>query len=485
MPTIQTVLDRSAPKFVKRERRDREEWDDEHDAESYIPNPVFEHVTVLSGHKRLFGRRECVLVRSDGLSVWNAEPNDQWLHDKHGTVDLMIGPSAEDYKSIIRQANSQRAADRLEAAQMSKEARFIAAKEFLLCENKRKTIYKEREQAMALVLHYVMRLKKEECLDLTFMERMEEIFAKSKSGVEMILSLTLLIISLLNRVEKYSEDHIVFGKAKHLSNQILKFVTEHPLEADMKSNLITNYALLQFLLVTEGDADGHKSIRVLFDLISTLDNPQTASHCLHAIGLIIVGVSLPNDMIEEIMPKLVDLLEHSYNSIVSAAATTIAACFQVYDYDEFQVNQIPTDFNVLLKSLNKAIAQSRRKPLKTLLEDVKKTIIGQSSLSSRNKLNHSDISLNHLKNTSMSHIDSWATLLLVGALKTLLGPNTPDYIENNWFVQTSYLKSLRLLPCDYENAKYSDGHSPISHRKRNVARTKRTRQERQLKQLLR
>lgn len=489
MPTIQTVLEQHVSKFSEQERRDREEWDDKHDIESYIPHPVFKHRSALTSSQRLFGRRIGSFVREnplDGLAFWDAQRDGLWIYDQPGSVDyLKLGPNTEDYKAFIRHVNSQRAEERLGAALMSKEARFIAAKEFLLRENKRKSTCKEREQSLAMVLYYVLKLKKEESLDIEFMEQMEEYFVKSKSSTEMLLSLTLVIVSLLNRVEKYSEDKFVFPKAKHLSKQIIKFVAEPQLEADVKSSLITNFGILQFLLVTEGDVDGDESVRVLLDLTYTLDNSQIANHCLLAVGLIISGISQPNDLIEEILPGLVQLLESPYSSVISAAATTIAACFQVYHYDEYQVNQIPTDFNVLLKSLNKVIEQSRRKPHKTLLEDVEKTIIGQSSLSSRNKLNHSDISLNHLKNSPMSHIDSWATLLLVDALKTLLGPNTPDYMENNWFVQISYLRSLYLLPCDYKAAKYPNAATPISCRKRDVARTKRKRQERQMKQLLR
>jgi hypothetical protein len=426
------------------------------------------------------------------------------VYPYHHLNDLFtqVGPNQPQH------AVNEQLAERLASLQLERENAVQEALE-LLNEKNRKTSYELRERSMLLILHYVLRRENLDVLDEQFLANMEEIVFRPKSQLEMLIALNLFIITVIEHISS-SADAYMGGyferKVNRVAEQLRDSIDpECPLDTPIKSNLVTGYAILQFVLIygsRHGEEDGYDIVLSLMNMVDTLQETQVIFHVLQAVALIISAMSYPNDLIEELLPRLTILLESSSLDISSGAGIVIALCFQTYNYgDESKppskynpmVEQIPLDYGELLTYLKDVSADLRRRVgnrdivrQRGLFNDIRNTIGLFSTSSSRNELGREDLVLSHLNGTTMSHVDSWSTLLLLKAFRWLLGPATAEYFDQNQFLHTALRDSFYLLPVDYQNAIFGNfGQSqndPAERHARDVQRTKHNRRERQIKQ---
>lgn len=345
---------------------------------------------------------------------------------------------------------------------------------------RKKSSYKEREQAMLLILYHFVRGEFLNEIKDSLLETTSDMFIRPKSELEMMLSLSLFIVSILelcnsddllpsDTVKKHCHRVVtrLFGHIQAEDNSMDD--TSSSLEPALKGDLIIAYSFLNYLFLywQEDDLSGNneKVIDSLL-LIAEKATPQESYYAMRGIGLIISAYQNPNDIIEEtIMPRLVSLLNSGSAMVSSGAAMIIALCFQSYDYGDdtkpaseynVRVEQIPTDFNELLNTLKTAESQLNRKGChvdrgdrKLIFKDIKKTINAYSTSESRKKLTGSAIMLDHLKDTSMEGTDTWATVILMDNFKWLLGPGCQYYLSINKFMESMLYDSFYLLPEDY------------------------------------
>lgn len=251
-------------------------------------------------------------------------------------------------------------------------------------------------------------------------EQLIKYYTGARTENEKLLTLKVMTTYSCSDIEEVSS--LLISDVLPVLTADLRKVEE--VSANLRANIMICYASL-LLCIYDGsgayglDETSESILELIEGLVNSTDGAQEADviiNGLHAIGVIISviyhGDNDINELIEDVLPRLVDFLENDDLNISKAAGRVIALLYELYDYaddededDEDSYEQSPFyDFDHLRSTVNslstlssKNVNKKLKRESKSIFRDILVTLDSYSTRESRLELLKHPLTLSHLK----------------------------------------------------------------------------------------
>lgn len=296
------------------------------------------------------------------------------------------------------------------------------------------------------------------------LEVLEKSFSTGRTSQEIALAAKAL--TLLAALE--IEDSVEFIQSKVLG-PMLAIIVDDDRESALRASLATSYGLLQSFINTGSQGFGlEDKVSALLDVATASSTSASqsvlTSSALLALSLVVGAIAARNNVIEEILPEIVELLKSNSGEVIISAGKTIALLYELYDfssqYDETTYDdssfagfngyrfEIPTVDNSDMiddirfmqdtsgSHLGKSIKQEQRSIFHKILSylEVRLQVINsEKALTEEGRLLALDEAIAHIRlsRAKAFPIATWGQLVLSQGLKWLYGNSLPTQLANN------------------------------------------------------
>lgn len=278
----------------------------------------------------------------------------------------------------------------------------------------------------------------------------------------------LRAIALLSALEV--DDSVELINQNVLSDA-LETIKDEERDPNFRASTATSYSLLQAFINSGSQGFGLEDrVRDLVDVaneaFTTDEAAVLCSSAISATGVLLMNISSRNNLIEDILPEIIELLKSNHPDVVNAGGKLVALLYELYDfsyqfddsaYDDTSATgnggyrfQIPTldnqDLFDQINSLaNNSTARSsgkgeRRSVFKRILAylEVRLQLINPDNAltdEGRNLALDESIAQIRLSRTKTFPVYTWGQLTLSQGLKWLYGAHISTHLANNTVVK--------------------------------------------------
>lgn len=293
--------------------------------------------------------------KNAGVRV-NYEVEDEFEQDMNSFIEkLMNGASSplnieddkklsQDYEEAVTNYTKNSVTS---GSNLSKEDRKRVGYNFnfeILTSDRRNTSQNMRQAALDRIVEALASKYDPSLFQLNDLDLLAKAFISGRTNQEMTQALRS--IAMISALE-------IDDSAELLTEQIIPHAWEiikgGDYDATFRASTIASYALIQSFISSGSQGYGlDDRITDLLDIVNESFNKSSdAIICASAISgmsLLLMHVSSPNHIIEQILPEVLEFLKSDNVDIVNAAGKLIALSYELYDFAE-QLEETATEHN--------------------------------------------------------------------------------------------------------------------------------------------
>lgn len=337
----------------------------------------------------------------------------------------------------------------------------------ILSKDRRSTSQSLRHSALERIINQLAAKYDPTMFKYSNLEVLQKAFSTGRTSQEIAQAakaITLLAALNIDESVEFVQQYILVP--------VLAIVVDEDRDLNLRASLATTYGLLQSFINTGSQGFGlEDKVRALLDVATasstSADQAVLTSSALLAVSLVVGAINARNNLIEEILPEIVELLKSPSGDVSNNAGKAIALLYEIYDfsdqYDEstfddssyagfggyrFEIpavenrdiiDDIRSMQNTAASRHGKNVKQEQRSVFRKVLSflEVRLQIVNpDNALTEEGRLLALDEAISHIRlsRAKALPIDTWGQLALSQGLKWLYGNSLPTQLANNQLV---------------------------------------------------